>query len=94
MAYGMLIKTTEGLIDASAMRAARLYSSQQLNSTSGSRTISGFDSNDGFVYVRSNNSALAASWSWNNSTKVFSWSPVGNTSNPSSNMTAFFMVTT
>jgi hypothetical protein len=94
MAYGLQVQTTEGLTDVSGLRAARLYRSLSISSSSGSSTISGFNSNDGFIFLRANDSAVVVSWSWNNASKVFSWSPINGTANPSSNMTAFFMVTT
>lgn len=94
MAYGLQVQTTEGLTDVSVLRAARLYSSLSISATSGSSTVSGFDSGDGFIFLRSNNSDVVARWYWNNTTKSFSWSPISGTSSPSSNMTAFFMVTT
>lgn len=94
MAYGLEILSTEGLVDVVTFRAARLYSSITLTTTSGSTAVSGFNSNDGFVYLRSNNSDIVANWSWNNSSGVLTWTANPNTSSPSSNMTAFFMVTT
>lgn len=94
MAYGLQLKTTEGLVSASSLRAARLYRSLSISTTSGSTAVPGFNPGDGFIFLRSNSSGLVASWSWNSTTNSFSWSPISGTSNPSSNMTAFFMVTT
>ncbi len=94
MSYGLSVHTTEGYVDVDSLRAARLFKSLQLTSTSGNVTVSGFNSTDGFIFVRSNNSDLAGTWSWNNSTKNLSWVATPFTSAPSSNMTAFFMVTT
>jgi hypothetical protein len=94
MSYGMQILSTEGLVDVTTFRAARLYASEALTTSSGTRTVSGFSDTDGFIFVRSNTTDVAGEWSWDNSTKVLTWAALSNTSSPSTDMTAFFMVTT
>jgi hypothetical protein len=94
MAFGLQILTTDGLVNVVDLRAARLFFSQDLTSQSGTIVVNGFNEANGFIFLRPNDSNLVASWTWNNSSKVFSWSPYSGVSNSSSNMTAFFMVTT
>lgn len=94
MSYGLSILTTEGSVDVTAMRAGRLYSSSVLTSSSGSLSVNGFDSTNGFIFVRANDNKIASAWSWDNNNQVLTFTATPNVSSPSTNMTAFFMVTT
>jgi len=94
MSYGFNVLTTEGLVNSFNLRSSRLYGSFQVSGTSGSLTVSGFDSNQGFIFPRPNDGKLLNEWSWNNNSKVFSWSPSFQSSDPSSDQTVFFIVTT
>lgn len=93
MSFGLQIQTTDGLVNVVDLRAARLLFTANLTTTSGSITVSSFSQANGFIYLRAN-SGFVATWSWDEGSKVFSWSPPSGSSNPSSNMTVFFMVTT
>ena len=93
MAFGIEILTPDGLVDATQTRAARLHSRKTFTSSSGTKTVSGFNVNIGFIHLRANDGKTCSSWQWNNSSKVLTIAPQAGATNPSTNMTALFLET-
>jgi len=94
MAYGIEILTTTGMVSSANMKAARSFAIIIKTAKTGSFTVPGFDSTDGFIYVKSNDLKTPPEFSWNNSTKTLTYfhSRVAS-GNQSANMTWLFMVT-
>jgi hypothetical protein len=74
MAYGFEIQTNQGYVDVASIDVARYHYSFSTTSASGSVTVSGFDSSLGHISVIANDKKVPPKFSFNNSTKVFTWS--------------------
>lgn len=77
MAFGFRILTTDGYSDVADMKTCQLVDQFTTTATSGTRTVSDFDSGTGFIYRRpaagSTDFAAFTTQTWNNSTKEFAW---------------------
>ena len=76
MAYGVQIRTTQGLEDVSGIEVARFVHSFQTTATSGSQVVSNFsDANGlGHISVVSIDKKAPPQFSWNEGTKTLTWS--------------------
>lgn len=85
MPYGMEILTTNGMVDITGLRTARLHFSASLSGRSGTITIPGFDIVGGFICFQTlGGLGLVTGTAFNNSTKVFTWTALAGTASPSS----------
>lgn len=92
MTYGALILTSDGLQSINDIRGARLVDSYIGSSETGSVTISDFDSTKGEIFPFSLDGLSAPNISFNNSTKLLTWSGSTNTSSRNSKSTEFFFL--
>lgn len=77
MSYGFEILTTDGLVDVTTLRAARLYQKETFSSSGAdtkTATITGFDISTGFYSVTAPAGKVfgVLDCTFNNTTKVFS----------------------
>jgi hypothetical protein len=72
----MEILTAEGMVDVATLRTMRLFSVRDVTTTSGTITVAGFDLTKGHIFARPLNGSFgfAPSFSFNNTTKVLTWS--------------------
>ena len=76
MAFGLEIFTSKGFVDFSTSAPARLIHVEQIRSTSGSVVVPDFDDTEGFIFIQNNHYYYwMLEFSWDNSTKTFTWSP-------------------
>lgn len=87
MSYGFELLTTEGYVNVTGMRTVRFFGNYDKTGSSGTQTLSGFDSNKGTIFIRIKDGKRVPIFDYNNSTKVFSWDNTGasDPSNYSSN---------
>lgn len=78
MAYGLEILTTEGVSSAEHIISAQLVHSQRISGKTGSITVPNYNDSIGYIYMAKKQSGdfkVLPQFSFNNSSKVFSWSP-------------------
>lgn len=73
MSFGIEILTSTGRQSSDALNTYGIFYILQCNSEAGSASIPEFDSNHGFYVPRVQNSNNHQIFTWNNSTKVFTW---------------------
>lgn len=73
MAFGFLVRTTAGVISMQEMRSARVVRSEQVSGTSGSFFVTGFNANDGHIFVRPLNGVGDPAFVYDNDTSELNW---------------------
>lgn len=75
MAYGMQLRTTQGLEDVAIIDVARFVYSFQTTATSGSQVVSNFSTVGGLghISVVSIDKKAPPQFSWNEGTKTIAW---------------------
>lgn len=91
MAYGLSLQTNGGEVNVADINVARIYHSTTKTTTSGSFTVSGFDSSNGHIQANPLDDKAIPNISWNNSTKTLTWDATG-LADPSTNINFLFLV--
>jgi hypothetical protein len=75
MAFGIEVYTSKGVTTLDDAAAARLVGKVEIRAVSGSASVPDFNSNTGFFFIHN---MAQMPWTpiitWNNSTKILSWS--------------------
>jgi hypothetical protein len=97
MPYGLQVTTTEGLVITDSLLTSQVIAIENISGVSGSITVTEFDSNIGFVFMKKNNPSggwsILPRFTFNNVSKVFDWFPesAARASLTSSDNTVIFM---
>lgn len=90
MAYGIEILTSTGKQSSDALNTYGIFYILQCSSQEGSATVSAYDSTKGFFVPRIQDSNNHQSFTWNNTTKLFSWAKTNGNTHSSNFTVAFF----
>ena len=94
MAYGIELTTTSTTRSLAESSPCRVVGLVEVRTVSGSQVVQGFDEDKGFIYISNIDDALPwiPLFSFNNSTKVFSWEKDPQIFTPNTNVDFYFIM--